>query len=30
VLNSKLLKAKDRNMNRDIRKELKTLAEEER
>jgi len=30
VLNSKLLKAKDRNTKRDIRKELKTLAKEER
>lgn len=30
MLNSKLLKAKDRNTKRDIRKELKTLAKEER
>ncbi|TVU46312.1 hypothetical protein EJB05_05838 [Eragrostis curvula] len=30
ALNSKLLKAKDRNTKRDIRKELKTLAKEER
>ena len=30
VLNSKFLKAKDRNTKRDIRKELKTLAKEER
>ena len=30
VLNGKLLKSKDRNTKRDIRKELKTLAKEER
>jgi hypothetical protein len=30
VLDSKLPEAKDRNTKRDIRKELKTLAKEER
>ncbi|KAL5978093.1 hypothetical protein ACLOJK_029210 [Asimina triloba] len=30
VLNGKLLKTKDRNAKRDIRKELRTLAKEER
>lgn len=30
ALNSKLLKAKDRNTKRDIRKELKMLSKEER
>jgi hypothetical protein len=30
VLDSKLLKVKDKNTKRDIRKELKTLAKEER
>lgn len=30
MLNSKLLKAKDKNTKRDIRKELRTLAKEER
>lgn len=30
MLNSKLLKAKDKNAKRDIRKELRTLAKEER